>query len=291
MNSLQIKYFLALAKYLNFTEAAKFLYVSQPAVSKQISFLEQELGVRLLERNKRFVKLTPAGKMFQEFFSNTVDEFAKVQKQARELAEGESGSLRVGFMLGWDLADLFKKLTRLLDVEFPEIQYSFECYGFRDLLEALEKRKIDVAICMSLQFGNIPNLKTHSLAKLPVSLYYSASHPKARKKNLTLRDFADEPLMVLDEAELPVRSWIISYCRDLGFEPSFRVLPNVASMHMAIENGLGIGFLDDLAKLKNRKQIKRLPNLFEHELAAAWYSDNLNPVIPTFVDELAFLLS
>lgn len=65
IDSIQIEYFLAVARYLNFTKAAEFLYVSQSAVSRRVAMLEEQLGVQLIKRNKRNVELTQAGKEFQ----------------------------------------------------------------------------------------------------------------------------------------------------------------------------------------------------------------------------------
>ena len=63
INFQQMEYFLSVAEKLNFTEAAKSLYISQPSLSKQISLLEEELGFALFIRNKRSVRLTPAGEV------------------------------------------------------------------------------------------------------------------------------------------------------------------------------------------------------------------------------------
>ena len=68
IDSIQIEYFLAVSKYLSFTKAAEALYVSQPAISRRISMLEEQLGVKLIKRTKRTVEMTEAGKKFQSFF-------------------------------------------------------------------------------------------------------------------------------------------------------------------------------------------------------------------------------
>ena len=70
MNDLQIEYFLAVARNLSFTKTAEELYVTQPAVSKQISLLEKELDAVLFDRTNKNTELTEAGKLFQRFFED-----------------------------------------------------------------------------------------------------------------------------------------------------------------------------------------------------------------------------
>ena len=86
MKSLQVIYFIDLAKTLNFTETAKHFFVSQPAISKQISALEEELGVQLFHRGQRQVTLTPAGETYASFFVKTLEAFEMIKKETIEAA-------------------------------------------------------------------------------------------------------------------------------------------------------------------------------------------------------------
>lgn len=102
MNLQQLEYFLALAKLLNFTRVAEKYYISQTAVTQQIKSLEEQLGVKLFNRTKRYVELTLAGSIFvkeaQAIIDRTNEAIAKTQ--AAEI--GFCGAIDVGFIKGYE---------------------------------------------------------------------------------------------------------------------------------------------------------------------------------------------
>lgn len=100
MTQLQIKYFLMAARCLNFTEAAKQLYISQPALSQQITAMEKELNMQLFIRSKGKLRLTPAGATFLEELPRYEAIFAEILKKAKFSNEGSYGMLRIGFLQG-----------------------------------------------------------------------------------------------------------------------------------------------------------------------------------------------
>ena len=94
----QLRYFISVAEHLNFTEAAKQLFVAQPAVSQQIKSLEKEIGIKLFVRDKHSVQLTPAGKVFLNDAIEMLNRFEDVIKKARKAEIGEVGELSIGFL-------------------------------------------------------------------------------------------------------------------------------------------------------------------------------------------------
>src|SRR4051794_10340008 len=94
----QLRYFISVAEQLNFTEAAKRLFVAQPSVSQQIASLERSMDVKLFIRDKHSVKLTPAGKVFLNDAIEIVNKSEEALKRAKKAAVGEVGQLSVGFL-------------------------------------------------------------------------------------------------------------------------------------------------------------------------------------------------
>src|SRR3954454_14526676 len=94
----QLRYFTAVAEHLNFTEAAKKLFVAQPAVSQQIASLEKEIGFKLFNRDKHSVQLTHAGRVFLNDALEMLDRSEAAIKKARKAAIGEVGQLSIGFL-------------------------------------------------------------------------------------------------------------------------------------------------------------------------------------------------
>src|SRR5579862_7622878 len=92
----QLRYFLAVAEELHFTRAAALLHVAQPALSQQIKQLEEEIGVKLLDRNNRRVRLTQAGKVFRDRVRVSLEQAARAVSDAAKVERGEAGSISVG---------------------------------------------------------------------------------------------------------------------------------------------------------------------------------------------------
>src|ERR1041385_8821558 len=91
-----LRYFVAVAEELSFRRAAEKLNLAQPPLSAQIKSLEEELGVRLLERTTRSVSLTPAGRVFLEEARLVLANSSRAQRRAQEAAKGLAGTLRLG---------------------------------------------------------------------------------------------------------------------------------------------------------------------------------------------------
>lgn len=105
MTFLQIQYFLKTAACMNFSQAAKELYVTQPSVSRQIKLLEQELGCQLFDRTrKNAIRLTPAGIVFQDAFSQMQTIYSRAAETAQSLTNHYPMQLKIGIGSGWDIS-------------------------------------------------------------------------------------------------------------------------------------------------------------------------------------------
>lgn len=100
MNDLQIDYFMAVATNSSFTKTSEELFVSQPAISKQIALMEKELGVRLFIRNNRKTELTESGKRYYDFFSRYKAEMGNIKHEVSELDGIASQTITIGILEG-----------------------------------------------------------------------------------------------------------------------------------------------------------------------------------------------
>ena len=97
MTIFQLECFCALADSLNFTQTANAMFITQPALSRAISSLEQELQLTLLQRTTHSVTLTPAGKIFSRECQKLLKDLQRVSERARSAQTGQIGSVRIGF--------------------------------------------------------------------------------------------------------------------------------------------------------------------------------------------------
>lgn len=291
MNSLQIKYFIELCKTLNFTKAAQNLYVSQPAISKQISSLEKEIGIRLFDRTNKDICLTPSGKLFYEFFLKAISEYKKTVKEAQNLVDKEKKTVTIGFLEAWDMSKCMPYVTQALLSHYPDISPYFVSYDYKDLNSKIENKEIDIAVSISHNFENLSNVNTKEITKISSLLFYSVTHPLADKPSLAFEDFKEETFFVFsDQSKINSKDRVIRICSNYGFIPKIIVVPNIESMILNVENGLGVAVFDDWIQYKNNPMLRTVETGYKHRIAAAWSDKNLNDFVNLFIDELILSL-
>ncbi len=228
----EIRNFCVTAECLNFTTAAKFLYIEQPALSKQISRLEEELGVKLFQRTTRRVSLTPAGESFLKqcrAFISACDTLPKnfprnsTSGNARGLTLGlgetvDSGSLMeaLGAFFA-DHEDVGLSFVHMQDEKLPTLLLSEEAdliYTFRTVIQE------------DARYDYIPIRK----ARMRVLLW--KGHPLADREEIHLRDLKDEWFIMNSASPPMLTSMLHSMCEANGFFP--KISAKVDSPQMSI---------------------------------------------------------
>jgi DNA-binding transcriptional LysR family regulator len=222
MEMRQLRYFLAVAERMHFTRAAEVLHLSQPALSQQIRMLEEEIGVRLLERTKRRVQLTPAGIAFRERAKAALEAAAEAASDARMAERGEAGFISIGFVTTAAVVIL----PRLLDefcTRFPRAVVDLRELEPGAQVEALEQSRITFGI--SSVPSALPSLESRLLAQERMIVALPSRHPVARRRTVHLKDLAGERFLLPPRGLLPgIHAGIITACHQAGFEPK-SILP------------------------------------------------------------------
>ena len=189
-----VRYFIAVAEYLNFSKAAQQLHIAQPPLSRQIRQLEEDLGVALFLRNKRHVELTRAGSAFLEEARKLVVQAGHATEAARHAQKGECGVVRIGIAsgLGGTVGGAVAEHCR----RYPAI--NIECKDIFSTVqnEALHKHEIDVGFLRPPVDHVI--LDCEMLFEEEFVVILPKSHRLAKRKSLRLEDVADEPLIIFD---------------------------------------------------------------------------------------------
>ena len=189
-----VRYFIAVAEYLNFSKAAQQLHIAQPPLSRQIRQLEEDLGVTLFLRDKRSVALTKAGTVFLDEARKLVVQAGHAMEAARHAQQGESGVVRIGIASG--LGGLVSKVVFDHRKRLPTIE--IEC---RDVFssfqnEALRKGEIDVGF-LRPPLDQV-NLDCELLFEEEFVVVLPKTHRLAKRRLLRLKEIADEPLIIFD---------------------------------------------------------------------------------------------
>lgn len=286
---LQIDYFFAVAKYLNFTEAAKSLYVSQPSLSKQIAILESEIGVQLFYRTKRDVRLTPAGVVLFKELNGISELIERAVEKSRNPDLGESGTITIGCLEAMDTGKFLPAAVKKFKEKYPSVNVVFERHTFKMLREKFINGALDIIFTLSFEIDDSLGILWENVYKQNGSIVMEASNPLAFKVDLVFEDFKDENFVMLSRDETPNGfDGIIRLCRKHGFTPNIvKQLPNVESLLLCVESGLGIALVDSNIRMYNTENYK----FFKLEddvisVVMAWKKENMNPIVPLFTNNV-----
>ena len=286
MNDLQIDCFLAVARNLSFTKAASELYISQPAVSRQIAALEDKLGFVLFDRSKRNIKLTKSGELFFNLFSKYRLEFLETINIAKKCNGELNGTLVVGCAENWDIANFMPAVLQYFESHHSQVELHLETRGFRELIQGVQNDFLDVIITIDATLRNA-NLCTRHLTAIPCILLYSIYHPQSQLEAPQMIDFRENIFFVPGEFE-GVVDYIKAFCEPYGFEPKIQLVSNVDSAVSRVMNGLGVCVTDVWMRDRLYPSFRYIPIDSSHNISVAWKKSNTNSNIDVFVNELLF---
>lgn len=296
MNPLQIEYFVSVANYKNFTLAASEMHVSQPAVSKQVMALEEELGVSLFHRTGRSVELTPCGQLFYNYFNQTSTELENLKRIARQMEEqspGERLSVRLVFFIDWDGGLFMLPLVERLQALYPMLEIDLENRGIGDIASTLVDRHYDATICFDhlVPEQDRELLDSYHLADVHRMVFLSARHPLAMKENIRISDLKDEFCIALRTHKHPEPERTIrAICAQYGFTPKFRFKSNHDSVVMSVQSGRGYCIFDEWSRNRWNSGFQTIPLEFTRPVSIHWRKNNQNPMIPVVVNILRDLM-
>lgn len=254
-----LRYFVAVAEELHFRKAAEKLHIVQPALSKQISSLETELGIKLFDRDRRQVTLTEGGAAFLEDALTVLSSADGAKERARAASSGQVGHLSIGFIQP-ALADLVPRALRAFRAEYPEVRIHLAELTTKHAVEQVSSRSVHCA------FMRLPVELTEDLTSFPVSeqevyLALPDGHPLAAKEKVSIADLAEEDLILIDrQVEPALHDYYVAMCNEVGFSP--KIAHGVNSTWVAlglVASGLGIGFAPQSAMLAPQRGITFRP--------------------------------
>jgi DNA-binding transcriptional LysR family regulator len=248
----QLRYFIAIAEEGNFSRAARRLHVSQPPLSTQIKSLEDELGVRLLERSNRGVSLTAAGSVFFEETRAVLARLEHARSKVRRADRGDIGMLSIGFVSIADYGILPPALKSFRS-NFPLVEVQLHELTTDAQIRELRAARLDLGI--GLAPVDEADLEFERLLCEELLLAAPSGHPAAKgDRAVDLRALSKESFIVPPRDVAPgLYDLTISHCRSSGFAP--RITQHARQMQTVI--GLvscGMGFALVPSSVRNLKR-------------------------------------
>ncbi len=213
-----LRYFVAVARERNFTRAAEVLHIAQPPLSRQIQQLEDELGIGLIERGSRPLRLSEAGRLFYEQAVQVLDRIDEIKTLVSRLRDADRGRFSIGFVAS-TLYGKLPEVIRSYRAARPNVEIALLEMTSLEQIAALKEGRIDVG------FGRIPlddpALERQLLRNEKLIAAVPANHPVLTSgKALRLEDLADELLVVYPRAPRPsYADQVLSLFREAGLKP------------------------------------------------------------------------
>ncbi len=206
MDLRRIRYFLTLARTLNFSEAARELKVSQPALSKAIQQLESEVGGSLIRREGRLTHLTPLGERMRASLQDVEDAALRAEQLASRLSNSEMTSIRIAVMCTIDPGMVGQCLAQFQQ-KHPKLGIQLMDFTATSIQDALLQGKIDVAIIGS-PVEAVPRLRTYELFQEKMVVSCGLQNRLAARESIPLKMIAEFPY--IDRMRCEFRDMILS---------------------------------------------------------------------------------
>ncbi|WP_134501002.1 LysR family transcriptional regulator [Microvirga pakistanensis] len=282
-----LRYFVAVAEELNFTRAAERLHIAQPPLSQQIKQLEEEIGVVLLQRGARPLRLTDAGQVFLDRARQVLMDLDAAVAETRRRGRGQTGRLSIGFA-GSAMYVLLPEVIHHYREACPNVELVLNEMLASEIAEALQDRRIDVGFARP-QLPADDRVAQRLVLEEPYVAALPAHHRLAGNSSIKLSELADDGFVLYPSAEGPsVTDLIVAACREVGFVP--RIVQEALHLQTVINlvaSGAGVSLVPKAAAdCQIRRGVSFLPLLPPAPMAPltlVWREDDVSAALQRFL--------
>jgi DNA-binding transcriptional LysR family regulator len=283
----QLKYFIRVAELEHFGKAAEELHVVQPALSRQVKQLEEELGVELFERLPRGVRLTAAGRVLLERARALMSDLERLASATRLAGLGKTGFVRVGFADGATYSGDVPAIIRDFRKRRPQVE--LELIPASSLLQAqlLAQNSIDVGFVYWLP-ADKDAVGHHDISHEKIVLAVAESNPLSKRKSLRLQELEDIPFIWFKRSNAPMFYDLIAACCNQG-GLTLNIVQEAfteSTMLSLVAADIGVTFITEAARRRKPDNVVLIDILdlkANITLRAIWRADDKEPALRAFV--------
>lgn len=283
-----LRYFVAVGEEQHYGRAARRLHVAQPALSRQIQDLEDEIGFTLFDRLPRGVKISAAGKSFLEDARRILQQVSEATMRAARAARGQSGTLRVGFAESASWHGVVPDSFRQFRERQPEAELQLNPLSSLEQVEAVRSGRLDAGFVFDIPKAD-RELDQVRVASHNLLLAVLKGHPLTKLKKLLLRDMADTAFVWFPRRQSPAYHDRLMHACFRGGLKTPRIVQEAldqATMLSLVTCRLGVAFVSDSIRWRCPEGVVLLPvtdlNL-SLPLSLVWRKDNISPLLAKFV--------
>lgn len=293
MDLRHFRYFQAVAEELSFSKAARRLRIAQPALSRAVQELEREVEARLIDRNRRAVKLTPAGTVMLHEIGLLLERLEGSLRRVRRTANGEEGELRLGY-IGPPTRHFLGPLLKEFRATHPQVTVILEERTPERVWEMVSNGRLTVGLTRPVLAHEALRLNSLVLRQERLCAAVPVGHPDAAKKTIPWSKLAGKALVVLARREgASSHDSILAACQKAGVTPKFAHTPSlIGTILQYVEAGEGIGIVPE-STVRSSKTIKLVPlsPVSRIPLVMVWKQSTDDPAAKAFRDVVKRWLS
>ncbi|WP_169090922.1 LysR family transcriptional regulator [Paenibacillus sp. PL91] len=284
MDMRQLKYFLTIAQEGQVTRAAKLLNMEQPPLSRQLKLMEEELGVKLFERNGKGLILTDSGELLKQKAESLLLQFDESLREVKGMEEGIRGVLSIGSVVSC-ISLLPKRIEQFRD-RYPQVTFKISEGDHFYLGEQLEKRAIDLVVAR-LPFEAQKHPQQYTILTLPsdpfVAVIPSSWTAYSSKESLCMKELAHFPFLTLKtDKTTRMHEQVVNECKRHGFEPNIICeCSSVAIIMSLIAGGIGATVFPKSVMSSFPTNVVKMLRIedadFQSEVGILWLKDHYLP--------------
>ena len=286
-----LRYFVAVGEEQHYGRAARRLRVAQPALSRQIQDLEQEIGFRLFDRLPRGVKISEAGKLFLNDARRIFQEINEATARAKRIASGLAGTLRIGFLESISWHGIIPDSIKDFRERRPDVELQLKALTSLEQIAAIQSGSLDAGFAVPLANPD------HGLAHFQVGvtktvLAVPKGHALTKLKKIRLRDLVDVPFIWFPKWAIPnAYDRLMAACISGGLTAP-RIVQETAIENMRlslVQCGVGVAFVTSDSRWRCPPGVVILPVTdlnVAFLFALMWRKDNNSPLLAQFAGDV-----
>lgn len=239
----QLRYFIEVAEREHMTEAAENLNVAQSAVSYQMTKLEEELGVKLLERVGRNIQVTQIGKIFLQYVKSSLKTLDEAKEKIDEYLDPQAGTIKIGYPTSLSRYWLPTVISAYKN-DVPNVNFHLRQGSYANLIDSVKNGEIDLAFLGPVPL-NVAELETKVLFMENIVALIPSQHPLADAKSISLSDLRTDPFVLFPNGYI-LRKLAVEACREAGFEPEITSEgEDMDALKGLVSAGIGVSLLPE----------------------------------------------
>ncbi|MBL9152440.1 MAG: LysR family transcriptional regulator [Verrucomicrobiales bacterium] len=284
MDFRHLRYFQAVAEELSFSRAARRLRIAQPALSRAVQELERDVGVMLLDRSRRSIRLTPGGAVLLRETAGVFDHVDDMLRRVRRAAAGEVGELRLGY-IGPPTRSFLGPLLKAYHREHPGVTIVLEERTPERVWEMVSKGRLSVGLTRPVLAHEALGLQSLLLREERLCAAVPVEHPLADRPSIPWQALAGESIVMLARREgAGSHDAILAACSEAGFVPRLAHTPSVIGTVLRyVEAGSGIGIVPE-SVLPDTEAVRLIPltPATTIPLVMVWSREGDDPAVTAF---------